>query len=215
MKSLQLHQLGEEAISDLKESFNNLPHTEHKDGKFRLRRYAAIELRTSFWNAKREAEITVLPHRDFLQSEEFNNHQGGMIRTFEGIEKQVFESQGMKNILLTLKESLGLIDGQEIEIHQLRVVTLEDGRAEVAPEGVHQDGYDDIAIVGINRHNIRGGELLAYQNQNDEPFLTYQLQDGDILMLDDGKFWHNASPIVAGGNSNKGYGDWFVLCIKR
>jgi hypothetical protein len=212
---LQLVSLGEEAIKGLKESFNRLPHTEHKDGKYRLRRFSVIELRTSFWNAKREAEIERLPHRVFNQSEDFNKHQGGMTRDFEEIDDSVLNDKGMKAICLAFKESRGLIDGQEIEIHQMRVLTQENGMAKVAPEGIHQDGFDDLAIVGINRHNILGGELLAYESKRSSPFLNYALKDGQILMLDDSELWHNASPIVAKSNNESGYGDWFVLCVKR
>ena len=122
MKLLQINQLGD-SVKDLKESFNRLPHTDHKDGKYRLRRYSVVEIRSSFWNAKREAELTALTHRDFLQSEEFNTHQGGMARSFEDIEEDVIQSEAMREICLTFKDANDLIDGQEIEIHQMRVLT--------------------------------------------------------------------------------------------
>ena len=212
---LQLVNLGEEAIEGLKESFNKLPQTEHKDGKYRLRRYSAIELRTSFWNAKVEAEIERLSHHGFTQSEEFNKHQGGVTRDFEEIDDSVLHSEGMKAICLAFKECRGLIDGQKIEIHQMRVLTQEDGIAKVAPEGVHQDGFDDIAMVGVNRYKIYGGQLLAYETYGSTPFLIHVLKNGEMLMLDDSKLWHNASPIVAESIEEAGYGDWFVLCAKR
>ena len=130
MKLLQLDQLGK-AVRELKESFNGLPVTEHKDGKYRLRRYSVIELRTSFWNAEEEAEIERLEHRTFEQSEDYNQHQGGMARDFEEIEDSVLQSDGMKEICLTFRRAFDLTDGQEIEIHQMRVVTQEDGIAKV------------------------------------------------------------------------------------
>ena len=99
MKLLQLNQLGD-SLGDLKESFNGLPHTEHKDGKYRLRRYSVIELRTSFWNAKEEAVIERLEHREFEQSEDYNKHQGGMARDFEEIDDSTLQSEGMKEICL-------------------------------------------------------------------------------------------------------------------
>ena len=213
MKLLQLYQLGEE-VGDLKESFNNLPHTNHKDGKYRLRRYSVVEVRTTFWNAKREAEINHLPHRDFTQSEELNKHQGGMARDFEEIEEEVLQSEGMKKICLTFKQANDLIDGQEIEIHQMRVATLSDGSAQTSPEGTHQDGFDYIAMVGIDRQNMLGGELMVYEDRDAQPFLTYALKSGEMVMLNDRKLWHNATPVQAMNRVGQGFGDWFILCAR-
>jgi len=220
MKLLQINQLGD-SVKDLKESFNRLPHTDHKDGKYRLRRYSVVEIRSSFWNAKREAELTVLTHRDFLQSEEFNTHQGGMARSFEDIEEDVIQSEAMREICLTFKDANDLIDGQEIEIHQMRVLTQEDGRAKTSPEGIHQDGFDHIAMVGVSRHNIYGGELLIYEmgpkgeGHSHLPFLTYALKEGEMILLNDKKLWHNAKALTVGDEEDKGWGDWFILCATK
>ena len=51
---LQVTKLDPELIDQIKGSFDRLPETDHKDGKFRLRKYSLIELRTTFWNAKEE-----------------------------------------------------------------------------------------------------------------------------------------------------------------
>ena len=48
MKLLQLDKISDESIESLIDSFNNLPETDHADGKYRLRRYSVIELRTTF-----------------------------------------------------------------------------------------------------------------------------------------------------------------------
>jgi len=220
MKLLQLDQLGK-AVRELKGSFNGLPVTEHKDGKYRLRRYSVIKLRTSFWNAEEEAEIERLEHRTFEQSEDYNQHQGGMARDFEEIEDSVLQSDGMKEICLTFRQAFDLTDGQEIEIHQMRVITEEDGIAKVSPEGVHQDGYDYIAMVGIGRFNVHGGELLLYNDKKATPFMNRALKDGEMAMVRDDRLWHNASPIVANGGrdrgreTNKGHADWFILCARK
>jgi len=144
-----------------------------------------------------------------------------MDRDFKEIEDSTLQDEGMKEICLTFKHANDLIDGQEIEIHQMRVLTQEDGRAQASPEGIHQDGYDYIAIVGINRHNIFGGELLVYEmgpkgvGHAHTPFLTYTLDEGEMIMLDDRRLWHNANSIVADGESKKAYGDWFILCASK
>lgn len=205
MKLLQLYRLGEESVSDLKESFDNLPHTNHKDGKYRLRRYSVIEF---------GVDVRRLVHREFEQSEELNEHQGGVKRDFEEIEEGVLQSEGMEKICLAFGEANNLVDGQEIEIHQMRVVTQDDGQAEASPEGTHQDGFDYIAMVGVNRQNISGGELLVYEGRDTEPFLTYALKSGEMIMLNDRKMWHNATLVKAMNRVGQGCGDWFILCAR-
>ena len=83
----------------------------------------------------------------------------------------------------------------------------------VSPEGVHQDGFDHIAMIGVERCNIEGGDLMAYVSKDSDPFLIHQLQPGEMLMLNDRELWHNATPIKR-ITATAGYGDWFVLCAK-
>ena len=215
MKVLQLNKLSN--IKSTADSFNNLPHTDHKDGKYRLRRYSVVEIRTTFWDARTEAVVTHLPHRDFVQSEELNKHQGGMIRSFDEIEAGVLESEGMKEMCLVFMQGNDLAGGQEIEIHQMRVLADDKtgDTTPVSPEGIHQDGFDCIAMVGVSRSNTEGGELLVYNNKESDPFVIHKLSEGEIIMLDDRKLWHNATPLKKINTSLKGYADWFILCAAR
>ena len=215
MKLLTLDSISAEGVETLKSSFNNLPHTDHKDGQYRLRRYSAIEIRTEFWNAAQELVVHKLAHKDFTQSSEYNKHQGDLARTFEEIEDETLQSAGFKEMCLLFKNHNNLSDGQELEIHQLRVKVLNNEPTPVAPEGVHQDGYNYIGMIGINRTNITGGELLAYKNKEEEPFIRYELGDGEMLMLKDDILWHNATNIEKKDESKAAYGDWFVICAKE
>ena len=100
------------------------------------------------------SQIELLISQDFTQSEDYNKHQGGMKRTFENIEEEVLQSDGFKEICLIFKNANNMIDGQEIDVHQMRCVTL-NGESELAPEGVHQDGFDRIGMISIDRDNIK------------------------------------------------------------
>lgn len=231
MKLLQLNTLTEEFIDDLKPSFDNLPETPHKDGEYRLRRYSAVELLTTFWSTitqtailggcrvevgDAQVEVVRLPTRSFEQSKELNSHQGGMSRLFEEIEEDTLQSKGMKEACLAFMRANDLGTGAEVEIHQMRVRALPDTTwTPVAPEGIHQDGFDYIAMLGINRYNIHGGELMVYRDKNFAPFMTYPLQDGEVVMLKDRELWHNATPISRQDEDEAGYGDWFVFCANK
>ena len=105
MKLVELNQISQESVNTLTASFDRLPYTNHKDGKYRLRRYSAVEMRTTFWNAKREIELMSLGRTDFTQSEEWNAHQGGMTRSFEPIEDEVLQSKGMKDMCALFKDA--------------------------------------------------------------------------------------------------------------
>ena len=216
-KLLQLNLISDTGIKSVTPSFENLPHTDHRDGKYRLRRFACVELQTTFWNCKEEIEVNSLNQTEFTQSSEFNNHQGGMLRKFEEITRDTLQCDGLKEMLLTFKKANNLPDGQHVDIHQMRVIPCEEefgGATPLSPEGVHQDGFSHIAMIGISRHNIKGGELLAHTSQTSEPFLKHKLGSGEMLMLDDSKLWHNATPISR-KDSGPAYGDWFVFCAKK
>lgn len=75
----------------------------------------------------------------------------------------------MRELCALFMEANTLPDGQEIEIHQMRIAAVFDETL-VAPEGVHQDGFDHIAIVGIDRYNIVGGEIMLYLSSHEAPF---------------------------------------------
>ena len=100
MKLLQLDQLKKESVESLVDSFDNLPETTHADGKYRLRRYSIVEVRTTFWNAGEDVEVRRLENKEFLQSEDLNKHQGGMARKFEDVEDSTLNSKGLKKFVI-------------------------------------------------------------------------------------------------------------------
>lgn len=203
--TLQLTQLSEEAIQQLAPSFSHLPHTEHADGQYRLRRYSVV--------AFRDGQVIDLDKHEFMQTNDINRFQGDVVRQFEPIEASTLQSDGMREICEVFVESNGLANGQEIEIHQIRISAVYD-QTQVAPEGVHQDGFDHIAMVGMGRHNIEGGDIMLYNSFNEAPFFRKTLQSGEVAMLADNKLWHNATPIRTVIEGEEGHMDVFVLTAK-
>ena len=72
-------------------------------------------------------------------------------------------------------------------------------------------GYKYIAIVGINRKNIVGGELLVYKEQTGAPFLGMVMEPGDMMIVNDRTLWHNAKTIRTVDINHEGYMDAFIL----
>ena len=204
---LHLSTISRGAAEDLSQSFGNLPETEHLDGKYRLRRYSVISCD--------EESCDKLKDQAFFQSEDLNKFQGGMVRKFEPVEESVIKSDGLLEVYNRFREIAGFPLGQKVDVHQMRVITEEE-ETPVSPEGVHQDGYDYICIVGINRHNITGGHFLGYGNKDEEPFLSLPLEAGTMVVVNDRQLWHNASTIKSRYpiGHEAGFLDSFILTMR-
>ncbi len=204
--TLQLTKLSDNAIAQLAPSFTKLPNTEHADGQYRLRRYSVVEFR--------DGKVIDLDKNEFMQTDEINRFQGNVVRQFEPVEQTTLTSEGMREICEVFVQANGLANGQEIEIHQIRISAVYD-ETQVAPEGVHQDGFDHIALIGMGRHNIEGGDIMLYNSFNEAPFFRKTLQSGEVAMLADNKLWHNATPIRSVIEGEAGHMDVFVLTAKE
>lgn len=205
-RTLQLTQLSGQAVKELSPSFDQLPKTDHADGEYRLRRYSIVRVSNG--------KVQIMPERRFMQSDEVNTFQGNVCRSFEPLDESMLSSAGMFEMCEVFKNANLLSDEQEIEIHQIRIATIH-GETQVAPEGVHQDGFNHIAVIGIDRHNIEGGEFMVYRDKTDIPFLSMALQQGEVAILADNQLWHNARPIKAVKQNEQGYLDLFVLTAKE
>ena len=201
---LQLDQISDKTVVELAQSFGNLPETSHLDGKYRLRRYSTVQC---------NGNCIEIGDNTFTQSDEYNKFQGNVTRNFEAIEESVIKSVGMVEMCRMFKNICGFPENQEINIHQMRIITL-DEETPVSPEGIHQDGYDYICIVGISRYNVDGGNLLLYKQQNSDPFFSVPLHPGLAAIINDRVLWHNASKIkpVIGVS---GFIDSFILTASR
>ncbi|SVK54427.1 Uncharacterized protein conserved in bacteria [Acinetobacter baumannii] len=151
--------------------------------------------------------------RTFMQSDQINHFQGNVVRRFEPIDSAVLQSAGMAEMCNLFAENNELPEGAEIEIHQMRVVAIQKDTL-VAPEGIHQDGFDHIAMIAIHRHNIVGGEIMLYDDSRHDPFFKKALADGEAVLLADSKLWHNATPINTVSPNEEGYLDLFVLTAR-
>ena len=207
MRLLRYDLLSNEAIQDLSPSFELLTATEHKDGKYRLRRYSIVELLAEPHMFK------ALPSNTFMQTDEYNDFQGNVERKFENIDEYILDGKGMKELIYKFRMMNKLPVGTPIDIHQMRIITLYD-ETPVSPEGVHRDGYDFIAMIGIARDNIKGGHLLVYTEQDGDHFMSIPLNAGQMVTLDDTKLWHNASDIQTVDKTKNGYMDAFIVTAK-
>jgi hypothetical protein len=206
---MQLDKLSAQAVESLTDCFTDLPSTDHIDGQYRLRRYSKVRM-------NRETMVYDLMEGDtFTQSSKYNKFQGDIPRRFESIDDKTLKSYGVWELCGRLLDSFRFQIDQLIEIHQMRVVSLDGTLTPVSPEGVHQDGYDAICIACLGRHNVSGGHILLYKEEKGTPICDFPLDIGEIAFINDRDMWHNASPIAPVDPTLEAHADFFILTAKN
>lgn len=199
---LQLGQLKKASVDQLSISFRNLPKSNYLDGSYRLRRYSHFLYSADF--------LETLPVKPFQQNQEINQFQGNVEREYLPIESSVIKSRAFVEMFASFKDMANIADKTPIEVHQIRILADTNKDVEVAPEGVHQDGFDHLAVFVIERNNIQGGDICVHTNKHQAPFFKHQFDNGEFVVLNDKKFWHSAQSLKA-ANDDTAYMDVFVL----
>ena len=208
MYKMQLDKMSDRCLHSLSGVFDDLPTTNHADGNYRLRRYSRVRM------SRETLVYETLEGKNFTQSSEYNDFQGDVTRTFENISQDVIRGYGFWELCCRFLNSCRLPTENVVEVHQMRVITLEDN-THVAPEGVHQDGYDSICIASVERHNIEGGHLLVHKEKDSEPILNMALENGELAYINDRDLWHNATPISRLDPSENGHMDLIILTASK
>lgn len=198
---LKLGKLSEGKVEQLAPSFFNLPENQYKDGYYRLRRYSVF----TFSGHK----VNKLPYRTFKQSSELNKFQGDIEREYPDIEASCYQSEGFQEMFAQFYANAELAEDTEVEVHQLRMRAQPNQTISIAPEGVHQDGFNRIGMFFVNYENLTGGELYVHETQTSKPMLDYRFKNGEFMVLNDAQFWHSANEATA--TDETGYLDLFVL----
>lgn len=208
---LQVVKVEASLIEEIKHSFDKLPETDHADGKYRLRKYCKVRAESS---KGRRFFIEKLDERTFKQSRKYNKHQGGMTRVFEEIDDEVVHSQAIKELVSYYYNFCSFEGLREFDIHQMRV-KCRGGATLLSPEGWHQDGYDCVAMIGINRENVFGGEVLLSTSKTESPFLSAVIETGTMVIIDDSHLWHNGRSIQPVDDDKPAYMDIIVFTGRK
>jgi hypothetical protein len=194
------------ADPDIYTSFDDLGFDKYIPSPNRYRRFA--QYRLTFTDGAWQFER--LPHRAYVTLTKFNPVAGGIKREYEPIKVDFTEhiQAAVEAIPLDRDEDW------QINVHQYRVVTTKDLQGVVVPEGRHQDGHEFVLIAVYGRHQITGAEmyLLPFGGEGD-PFFTYTLQEGEAVVFDDRRMFHDVSDIVPVGDS--GHRDILVTSFSR
>ena len=195
-------------LEALKSSWNDLPLDNFlKDGgHYRRRRHSCFVVTGS--------EVRQTPHRAHWQPLEYNALHGGMKRLFEPIAPATVNQPVWPQLLQAVGKVCSQIKSVQpwyVEAHQFRIDTT-GGIGRPTPEGAHRDGVDFVAILLVERTQVKGGESRIFEATGTSGQRFTLTEPWSLLLLDDERVIHESTPIQPTAES--GYRDTLVLTYR-
>ncbi|KAJ8605387.1 hypothetical protein CTAYLR_002403 [Chrysophaeum taylorii] len=167
----------------------------------RYRRYGVVSRTEEGWSLVRAGR--------FVQSSAYNKYLGDKIRAYAPLRAQDVASPEFQALLDRFAASVAHAT-PEVHVHQIRVC-CDASSTNLVPEGVHQDGYDSVAIACIDRHAVQGAVTSLRKARDADPHFVFELPPGNMIVFDDRRLWHDVSPMLAAPGATKGYRDIYAL----
>ena len=161
-------------------------------------------------------EVLQVPHRAHWQSLDYNALHGGMLRMFEPVAPGTVAAPAWSGLLRGLGQWCSTLRGQQpwfVEAHQFRIDTA-DGIGRPTPEGAHRDGVDFVAVILVDRQEIKGGETRVFQANGPDGQRFTLLEPWSMLFLDDARVIHESTPIQPAVEDGHGHRDTLVLTFR-
>ena len=192
-----------EEMSALRPYYDRLPLDPYIRGEFRNRRFSRFLGPAN--------KLRRLDHAHFLQSKEINLVAGGMKRHFAGLEDGFIGTSVFQSMVTTFHNFIGIDpEVSEIGVHQIRIVCSSTIAGTPAPEGIHQDGFDYIAIFCVEQFRINGATTSVYPAKDQPPIFRRALEPGEVVFTNDRRVFHFAEEVRP--NSDQP-GHWDLLVI--
>lgn len=181
------------ALELLRESWSRLPKDNYlrDGGSYRFRRHSCFVYEVA------TATLAMAPHRAHWQPLDYNALHGGMERWFEPLEPAIAASPAWIQLLKTLGAlfaEIRKVPRWYVEAHQFRIDTAE-GIGRPTPEGAHRDGVDYVAVILVNRGEVRGGETRVFEAHGTAGVRFTMTEPWTALLLDDERVIHETTPI--------------------
>lgn len=191
--------------SEMLATFDDLPRDKHSPSRYRTARL------TQYFAYHEEGEwiFAPLPRRDYIQSAEYIKlAEAGGVRRFR--EQLVCDPSSL--LVAVLSElPIDLNEHYQINVSQFRVIVDRTWRGITVPEGPHRDGHR-FSVVGVaRRHHVDGGETQVIDPASGEIVFRTILQNNQAILMDDARWIHYATDIVAAEGYESGYRDIWVI----
>ena len=186
------------------------PDTHLRDGgHYRRRRHGCMVVEG--------ATVIPVPHRAHWQPLEYNALHGGFERWFEPLPPTLQADPAWTALLVALGGVASTLRGEQawfVEAHPFRIDT-QGGIGRPTPEGAHRDGVDLVAVVLVDRHNVKGGETRVFDAHGPQGVRFVLHQSFSALLLDDERVIHESTPIQPLDSSQPSWRDTLVLTFRR
>ncbi len=196
--------------NNLRNTFNNLANDTYLKHKYTFRKRAFTKCLID-----KDFNLKVLKTQTFKQDIRINKYAGGIPRNYPIVNSLVVDYI-QKFFELNKYYFSDLKPNSEIGIHQIRITTINNNEGHPVPEGYHQDGVDYVIIIPIQSYGICGGiNSIRYGSQDGAEILNEKLDFEKVLILNDRRVFHYASPIYAKYENIEGYRDSIILTIEK
>lgn len=184
-------------------------------GRYRKRRHAVF--------GADGGEIRRKPHQAHYQSRDYNQLNGGIARWFDPVLPEIGDGPSMTTVLTFCQGlferltpgSRGAARRWHIEVHQFRIEARADALGQPTPEGMHQDGVDDVLVLLIGRRNVREG-VTAIADLTRKPLGSFTLAEPfDAALVDDNRVLHGVTPVAPIDPSQPGFRDVLVVTFRH
>ncbi len=191
--------------------WHDLPPDPHlrDGGRYRNRRHGCFI-------ATKQRAVQPVPHRGHWQPVEYNALHGGFERWFEPLSPRLAHDTAWSGLLLGLAGLANGLRGEQdwfVEAHPFRIHT-EGGIGRPTPEGAHRDGVDLVAVILVDRHNVKGGETRVFDAHGPKGVRFTLTQPFSVLLLDDAKVIHESTPIQPLDPAQPAWRDTLVLTLR-
>ncbi|MDE2080614.1 MAG: 2OG-Fe dioxygenase family protein [Burkholderiales bacterium] len=180
-------------------------------GRYRRRRHGCFVIDG--------AQVQAAPHRAHWQPVEYNALHGGIERWFEPLPPELPADPAWTRLLLALAEVAASMHGPArwfVEAHAFRIDTAGAGAiGRPTPEGAHRDGVDLVAVLLVDRHNVKGGETRVFDARGPQGVRFTLHEPWSVLLLDDARVIHETTPIQPLDPAQPAWRDTLVLTLRR
>jgi hypothetical protein len=207
---MQWLNLSVDALQHMTPIWDDLPADQYlKDGgRYRRRRHACFVVNGD--------QVSAVPHRPHWQPLEYNALHGGLERWFDPLAPDPHSQLVWGRLLPAMGRMCSALKSLQpwfVEAHVFRIDTT-DGIGRPTPEGAHRDGVDFVAVMLIQRHNIKGGETRVFEAQGPNGQRFTLTEPWSTLLLDDERVIHESTPIQPLDAAEPGYRDTLVLTLR-
>jgi hypothetical protein len=191
--------------------WQDLPPDEHlrDGGRYRRRRHGCFVVDGG--------RVEAVPHRAHWQPVAYNALHGGFERWFAPLPDALIADPAWPALLNALAGVAGGLRGPRrwfVEAHPFRIDTT-DGIGRPTPEGAHRDGVDLVAVILVDRHNVKGGETRVFDLRGPQGVRFTLAEPWSVLLLDDERVIHESTPIQPADPARPAHRDTLVVTLRQ